>query len=120
MPSLQHKDVIAVIQGDYHFGALTSTGKLLTWGAYSSGALGLGDPARLPVGTPGGFAEERFRTAHIRIRGEPPRVTEPTEVKFGTKGDHPGRKSFVFKAAASGWHTAALVIDLEVCDFFYD
>ena len=26
----------------YHFGALTTQGRLLTWGRYSSGALGLG------------------------------------------------------------------------------
>jgi hypothetical protein len=32
LPELQHKGVISVVLGDYHFGALTVTGKLLTWG----------------------------------------------------------------------------------------
>ncbi|KIJ49163.1 hypothetical protein M422DRAFT_161543 [Sphaerobolus stellatus SS14] len=117
-PSLQNRDVIAVVQGDYHFGALTSTGKLLTWGAYSSGAPGLGDPTRLPVGAPGGFNSDRDRErATARFGLIPPEVAEPIEVKFGTKGDRPGRESFVFKATASGWHTGALVINLEVCSF---
>lgn len=32
IPELQNKGVIAVVFGDYHFGALTEDGKLLTWG----------------------------------------------------------------------------------------
>lgn len=69
--------------GDYHFGALTADGKLFTWGSYSSGALGLGQTAQ---------------------------VSHPTEVSFGSndQADH-----FVFAAAASGWHTGALVLNLS-------
>ena len=50
IPELQYKSVISVVLGDYHYGALTSTGKLLTWGAYSNGALGLGDPKDIEPG----------------------------------------------------------------------
>ncbi|TFY78827.1 hypothetical protein EWM64_g5186 [Hericium alpestre] len=38
LPALQHRDIISVVLGDYHFGALTATGKLFTWGSYSQGA----------------------------------------------------------------------------------
>ena len=114
IPALQNRSVISVVLGDYHKGALTSTGKLLTWGAYSSGALGLGDPAKLEPGTPGGFATEVQRlSASSHRRGTPSAVEVPTEVRF----DH-GRKKpkerFCFSASAAGWHTGALVIDLEV------
>lgn len=116
MPGLQNRDIIAVVVGDYHFAALTSTGKLLTWGQYSSGALGLGDPTKLPAGTPGGYANERDKSL---ARVSPPPVSEPTEVKFGTKNYGQGRNVFVFGVTACGWHTGALVIDLDVCVFCY-
>jgi len=32
LPELQNKGVISVVLGDYHFGALTASGKLFTWG----------------------------------------------------------------------------------------
>ena len=35
LPELQNKGVISVVLGDYHFGALTATGKLYTWGVYT-------------------------------------------------------------------------------------
>lgn len=116
---LQNKSVIAVVLGDYHNVALTSTGKVLTWGSYSAGALGLGDPTSLVPGTPGAFATERqMQRALERRRGEPPAVELPTEVRF----DHARRTPkdrFCFAIAAAGWHTGALVIDLEVslCSF---
>lgn len=114
VPELQNKSVISVILGDYHSGALTSSGKLLTWGAYSKGALGLGDPVKLTPGTPGGFPNENLRIqAERRGRGQPPGVEIPTEVKFD-HGKRKSREKFCFSAAASGWHTGALVIDLEV------
>jgi SCF-associated factor 1 len=110
IPALQHRGVISVVLGDYHYGALTATGELLTWGEYSHGALGLGDPVQLPVGVPGGFAEARMRDAarEGRRRREPESVKVPTEVKFGRKG------KFVIQAAAAGWHMGALVIDVDV------
>jgi SCF-associated factor 1 len=94
------------VPGDYHYIALTSSGKALTWGVSDKGALGLGDPATLTRGAPGAFPVHGF--------GPPPDVEAPTEVRF----DH-GRKSpkdrYCFSVAAAGWHTGALVIDLEVC-----
>ncbi|KAG6821200.1 hypothetical protein H0H93_004020 [Arthromyces matolae] len=113
IPELQNKSIISVVLGDYHNAALTSTGKVFTWGAYSRGALGLGDPTDLPPGAAGGFETEahRIRALDGRII-EPPAVDTPREVRF----DH-GVKSpkdrFCFAIAAAGWHTGALVIDLE-------
>ncbi|KAI8647833.1 regulator of chromosome condensation 1/beta-lactamase-inhibitor protein II [Parasitella parasitica] len=43
LSELDNHDVCKVSFGDYHTGALTSQGKLLTWGNYSSGALGHGN-----------------------------------------------------------------------------
>jgi SCF-associated factor 1 len=114
IPEIQNKSVISVVIGDYHNAALTSDGKLLTWGAYSNGALGLGDPAYMTPGEPGGFANQQaFQQAMQRFHGTPPDVHRPTEVRF----DHEGsvKKGFCFAIAAAGWHTGALVIDLEVC-----
>lgn len=117
IPQLQNKSVISVVLGDYHNAALTAHGKLLTWGAYSNGALGLGDPLKLPPGTPGAFSTEReLIAAQVggRPRVHPPAVDIPTEVRF----DHNNKKSkerFCFSITAAGWHTGALVIDLQVC-----
>lgn len=119
IPELQNKSVISVAIGDYHHAALTAEGRLFTWGAYSSGALGLGDPARLEPGAPGGFAHQQsYQIAMSRRRGTPSGVERPTEVRF----DHEGsvKKSFCFAVTAAGWHTGALVIDLEVCLFCYN
>ena len=58
IPELQNRSVISVVCGNSHFGALTSSGELLTWGKYLEGALGLGDPGELPVGSPGGYMRE--------------------------------------------------------------
>lgn len=117
IPELQNKGIISVNFGDYHNAALSASGKLYTWGSYSHGALGLGDPLNLPPGTPGGFADQtRLNSARERGYGTPPVVTVPAKVKF----DH-GRKKpkdrFCFSVTAAGWHTGALVIDLEVCRF---
>jgi len=114
IPGLQNKSVISVVVGDYHYGALTASGKLLTFGAYSGGALGLGDPADLPVGSPGGFQTEqqRLRALDIRI-GSPPDVQEPIPVRFDHHRKKP-KERFCIGATASGWHMGALVIDLEV------
>ena len=114
IPELQNRSVISVVLGDYHFGALTSSGKLLTWGGYSKGALGLGDPGKLPVGSPGGFAEEERRArAQSLGHGFPPEVAVPSEVRFDHELKAEGKvERYCFAAAASGWHTGALVIDL--------
>jgi len=114
IPELQNKSVISVVIGDYHNAALTAQGKLLTWGSYSNGALGLGDPTKLTPGTPGGFADlasQRFAITHGR--GQPPAVERPSEVKFDHINEKPIER-YCFAVTAAGWHTGALVIDLEV------
>jgi len=108
-PELQNRSVISVACGFAHSCALTSSGKLLTWGSNSSGALGLGDHGKLLVGSPRGYTEEEQQ---VRGRGLPD-VTVPSEVKFdhGLKAE--GRVDrFCFAAAAGFRHTAVLVIDL--------
>lgn len=114
IPALQYKSVISVVLGDYHSAALTADGKLFTWGAFSQGALGLGDPKDIEIGQPGGFARQEhrdaarsgFRSARV------PDVAVPTEVRF----DHGLKKRkdrFCFAVTAAGWHTGALAIDLD-------
>ena len=113
---MQYKDVISVVLGDYHYGALTATGKLLTWGAFSNGALGLGEPVEIEPGQPGGFRTDQERQAmrgSQYMRVTPPNVTVPTEVRFD-HGEATRRRTHCFAVAAAGWHTSALVIDLEV------
>ena len=99
IPELQNRSVISVVVGDSHFGALTSSGKLLTWGKYSGGALGLGR----------GYTEgEQTHT--------PPDVTVPTEVRFDHNEQLNGEgrvERYCFAVAAYSNHTAALVVDLE-------
>ncbi|KAI0343294.1 RCC1/BLIP-II [Trametopsis cervina] len=122
LPSLQspRNKVISVILGDYHFGALTDSGKILTWGAFSKGALGLGDPVDLDVGVPGGYRTEAIKTNAIRSRSSemsPPDVTIPGVVRFDweeRKMGKAGKERYCFAAVAAGWHVGALVIDLEV------
>ena len=109
IPGLQNRSVISVVSGYTHLGALTSSGKLLTWGRYSYGALGLGDPAKLPVGSPGGYTTEEQRVEAYW----PPDVTVPTEVRFDHGLEAEGRiKRYCLAAAAGGDSTAALVVDL--------
>lgn len=101
IPALQGKNVISIVLGDYHSAALTADGKLYTWGSFSAGALGLGEPEAI-------FGRSSFASFNIEERS----VDVPTEVRF----DHgiKGRKDrFCLAVAAAGWHTGALVIDLE-------
>ncbi|KAI1796783.1 RCC1/BLIP-II [Ganoderma leucocontextum] len=116
IPELQNQAVLSVVLGDYHYGALTATGKLITWGQFSKGALGLGDPMDIEAGQPGGFATEAGRLHAVNPRfgllGSPPDVRVPTEVRFD-HGEERKRLRYCFAAAASGWHTGALVIDLD-------
>ena len=112
IPELQNRSVISVVPGGGHFGALTSSGMLLTWGKYSGGSLGLGDPGELPAGTPGGYAKEEQRL-RARDHGDPPDVMVPTEVRFdhGLEAKERARR-YCFAAAVGVYKTAALVVDL--------
>jgi SCF-associated factor 1 len=116
IPELQNRSVISIVLGDWHCGALTADGQLLTWGQYSHGALGLGVPTELPVGTPGGYSAESQLIQSRRSQWGPldaPRVDSPSPVHFNY-GPNPGGRRFCFAATAAGWHTGALVICLEV------
>ncbi|KAL4250190.1 Regulator of chromosome condensation 1/beta-lactamase-inhibitor protein II [Abortiporus biennis] len=121
IPELQYKSVISVVVGDYHYGALTSTGRLFTWGAFSKGALGLGDPVKIAVGEPGGFSSQDDRevaeNAHGWMAVEPPEVEVPTEVRFDHELER-SRETYCFAVAAAGWHMGALIIGLEKDDKF--
>ena len=112
IPELQNRSVISIVIGNRHSGALTSSGKLLAWGEYVRGNLGLGDPGKVPAGSPGGYAEEKRRT-RTQTNRPPPDVTVPTEVKFSHGLAAEGRgKKYCLSAAAGLYHTAALVADL--------
>ena len=115
IPELQYQSVISVVVGDYHYGALTSTGKLLTWGSFSNGALGLGDPLKIQPGQPGGFANNNdleFSRNQYFLRVTPPEVRVPAEVNFNHLVAKP-KQRFCFSVAAAGWHMGALVINVE-------
>ncbi|KIY53369.1 RCC1/BLIP-II protein [Fistulina hepatica ATCC 64428] len=116
VPELQYRSVISVVVGDYHKAALTADGKLFTWGAYSLGALGLGDPGQLPAGAPGGFQSETVRVNSVeRGHGTPPNVRVPTQVWFNhLMKQSSSPEKFCISVAAAGWHTGALVINLDV------
>ena len=118
IPSLQYRGVISVVLGDYHYGALTGTGKLLAWGQFAKGALGLGDPVDIEPGQPGGSSTREQRLAVQDALGcmpfTPPDVHEPTEVRFNHERKNKGKETYIFAAAAAGWHMGVLVIDLEV------
>ncbi|KAG8898713.1 hypothetical protein FRB99_007198 [Tulasnella sp. 403] len=105
--SLLEKSIKSVSLGDYHAVALSTSGQLMSWGQYSNGALGLGDPASLPVGAPGGHTTEEAKASQNRIT--PPDVNEPAEVQFGSSDEE--EQPVVVLAAAGGWHTAALVVN---------
>lgn len=121
VPALQNRSIISVVLGDYHFGALTEDGTMLTWGSYSNGALGLGDPVTLPAGTPGGYNEPVERNPHaipvapgifrgpltplppVTMFDTPPQVSEPTQVRFDQIDGKDDK--FVFAITASGVST---------------
>jgi SCF-associated factor 1 len=114
IPALQNRSILSIHIGDYHYGALTSEGELYTWGQYARGALGLGDPRKIPVGEPGGYDVNLtfiFLESSARMLPRPPSVSEPALVKFN-RGD--GKRRFCFVAAAAGCHFGALVFDTEV------
>ncbi|KAI9277305.1 regulator of chromosome condensation 1/beta-lactamase-inhibitor protein II [Phascolomyces articulosus] len=79
LEQLQH-DICKVTFGDYHCGALTNQGRLLTWGANSNGAIG--------DGTMSMFAE---------------RKNIPEEITTL-------RNMFVFAIGFGGWQSSALAI----------
>ncbi|TIB74750.1 hypothetical protein E3Q24_00441 [Wallemia mellicola] len=79
-------NVIDVVRGDYHSIALTRSGEVRSFGSQNGGALGVASLDYTRNGT----------------------VTTPLPVQFGGN-----KRKFAFTIAAAGWHSAALVIDLE-------
>jgi len=115
VPWLQKRSVISYSSLGHH-SALTSSGKLLKWGGYSGGVLGLGDPGELPVGSPGGYmtkedqAKRKARSLESKL---PPNVKVPSEVRFDHGLVVKGRvERYCFAAGASSGHSIALVFDL--------
>ena len=102
----------SVESGDYHYGALTSAGELLTWGAYSNGALGHGHS----------YARLADRLSPEDQRFNRPLAT-PHPVDFYDPLLHPGgnaahaqaqgNREFVFNVAFAGWQSSALTVNLS-------
>ena len=107
---LQNGSVISIVRGHNHFDALTSSGRLLTWGRYPEGVLGLGDP-----GEPSCWASGRV--CEGGTTGSGPKVRIPARCAMDVRFDHglvaKGRVERYCVAATVGeWNVAALVIDL--------
>ena len=92
IPELQNRSVISVVVGQDHYGALTSSGKLLTWGKYSRGALGLEDP--------GNVESLRGYTEGERV-DNPPRVTVPAEARSDHHQRSKGERRIIFPRISS-------------------
>lgn len=89
--------------GDYHFGALSSSGRLYTFGEYSNGALGHGrDNIRLP---------EDLRSPR-RSLAQPYKVEffDPLRSRAATS------EEYCFNVAMAGWASSALTVDLTEGD----
>ncbi|SCU80922.1 LAFA_0C01794g1_1 [Lachancea sp. 'fantastica'] len=89
--------ILSLSTGDYHTVALTSSGKIYTWGLESElcGCLGLGDREEIVNGRQVG------RIGNLRST----RVIKPTLVKLGNT-DYT-----CLAVTAAGWQTAALILD---------
>ena len=103
IPELQNRSIISIVQNDQCFGAVTSSGKLLTCNKYpKDGALSyyhnqpdIGDPT-------GGYTAD---------------ATIISEVRFDHGLEVKGRvERYCFAAAMGGRHSAALVVDLTEDD----
>ena len=89
---LKNKGVVDIAQGDHHSIALTQSGEIFSWGSQRGGALGI-------------------PTINYARDGM---IGEPLKVEFEEEGEEGQiRKKFAFSIAAGGWHSAALVIDLD-------
>ncbi|TIB27808.1 hypothetical protein E3P86_03999 [Wallemia ichthyophaga] len=87
-------NVVDVARGDYHALALTRDGHVRAWGSQKGGKLGVNGLDHLRDGD----------------------VNDPLPVSFKSNGEGDGgtrKRFFAFSVAAAGWHSAALVIDLE-------
>lgn len=104
--------------GDYHTLALTSSGQIYSWGAFSAGALGLGHPSLL--NTPLSAVPQVTAVRGFNARQLPPSVARPTLIQFpGDDNVDPAESQlrtqgkFVFHVTASGWSSGALAVELS-------
>ncbi|CAO3643734.1 unnamed protein product [Cunninghamella echinulata] len=79
---LENQGICKMSFGDYHYGALTNQGSLLTWGAFSAGALG---------------------------HGEVPEEEENVELDY-PKEVEALKDMYVFAIGFGGWHSSVLAI----------
>lgn len=86
----------------------------MTWGRYLEGALGIGHPLSIPAVQPGGLPTEEGLQRALRGDGwdEPLPGEVPMEVKFDFAGA--SGRSFCVAGTVNGWHSAALIIELDV------
>ncbi|GAC93642.1 hypothetical protein PHSY_001207 [Pseudozyma hubeiensis SY62] len=155
IPELQASGVIKVTMGDYHWGALTEKGEVLTWGQFAKGALGnwevpwsggreeidevrdvgaegdegergwFSNVVALPQILRGGFQPRiGFAGRGGRAGRAAPsaagartqsmdKVDVPTPIKIVPRGGEGKGKPFAFDVAFAGWHSSALVMDVE-------
>ncbi|GAA99187.1 uncharacterized protein L969DRAFT_102561 [Mixia osmundae IAM 14324] len=112
VPELQHKGIIRVVLGDWHYGALTTNGQLLTWGQYSKGAVGHGKSNSDVRSTADATAQTRLAPARRAQQAPALNVAKPTAVDFSVR--QPDQlaprtsQQFVFNASFGGWHSSAL------------
>ncbi|KAG8919024.1 hypothetical protein FRC02_001984 [Tulasnella sp. 418] len=93
-PTLQGREIVSVSPSESHFAALDADGTMLTWGIDHRGCLGQG---------------ELGRSNGQWWRSIP--VDQPAKVRFDR--NFLGRRMFCYSMTAGGWHTGALVFDLD-------
>jgi hypothetical protein len=105
-PSLQHRGVLQLISGDWHFIALLEDGSVIVWGTELSanGCLGMGYEDL-----------DEARAMGLTVDGGEVIAREPVRVPFFEGGER-----FAFCVAAGGWHSAALVADFKVREYARD
>jgi len=103
---LQNGSVISIVRSHNYFGALTSSGRLLTWGGYPEGALG----REYSCWASG-------RVCEGGTTGSGPKVRIPARCAMDVRFDRGSVakervERYCVAAAAGEWNMAALVIDL--------
>ena len=103
IPGLQKRGIVAIAFGDYHSLALTSEGKVLSWGTESQtcGCLGHG-PVEIA----------RRKGVKFTVNGQ---LDEPTQVRFDWFESNDPQETkdsqyFIFNVSAAGWHSGALAL----------
>lgn len=100
VPELHNHRIVDVAFGDWHCLALTDRGKVFSWGteSRSCGSLGLGPP---DIAAKRGVNYQPNREGMLAV---------PQEVTFSFS---PRTTDFSYKISAAGWHSCALVAQVE-------